>query len=100
VTAILHQVTLYANFNHPSGLFAQANTIWTQQSNQHYTPDIPGDDFWQVNLYLGWRFYRRHAELRFGLLNVTDQDYRLNPLNLYNESPRSRTVAVNFKFYF
>jgi Flp pilus assembly protein TadD len=100
VTAILHQVTLYANFNHPSGLFAQANSIWNQQSNQHYTPDLPGDDFWQVNLYLGWRFYRRHAELRVGLLNVTDQDYRLNPLNLYNELPRDRTLAVNFKFYF
>lgn len=100
VTAILHQLQLHASFNHPSGFFAHANTIWTQQSNQRYTPDIPGDDFWQVNLYLGWRFYRRHAELRVGLLNVTDQDYRLNPLNLYNEMPRDRTLAATFKFYF
>ncbi|MCI0348974.1 MAG: TonB-dependent receptor [Acidobacteriales bacterium] len=100
VTASLHQATLYANFNHPCGFFAQANTVWTQQSNQGYTPDIPGDDFWQLNLYLGWRFYRRHAEVRVGLLNVTDQDYRLNPLNLHNETPRDRTLAVNFKFYF
>jgi hypothetical protein len=100
VAAVLHQVTLFAHVNHPSGLFAQANTIWTQQSNQHYEPDIPGDDFWQVNLYAGVRFWRRHAELRLGLLNLTGQNYRVNPLNLYNELPRDRTLAVNFKFYF
>jgi Flp pilus assembly protein TadD len=100
VTAILHQIYLHASFNHPSGFFAHANTVWTQQSNQHYTPDLPGDDFWQVNLYAGWRFFRRHAEVRVGLLNVTDQDYKLNPVNLYNEVPRDRTLAVNLKFYF
>jgi predicted Zn-dependent protease len=100
VTAILHQVRMFANFNHPSGLFASVNGIWTQQSNQGYEPDIPGDDFWHLNLYAGWRFWRRHAELRVGLLNVTDQDYQLNPLNLYNELPRDRTLAVNLKFYF
>ena len=100
VTAILHQVRLFANFNHPSGLFASVNGLWTQQSNQGYQPDIPGDDFWQLNLYAGWRFWRRHAEVRVGLLNVTDEDYQLNPLNLYNELPRDRTLAVNLKFYF
>lgn len=100
VTAILHQVQLHASFHHASGFFTHANTIWTQQSNQRYRPDIPGDDFWHVNLYVGWRFLQRHAELRLGLLNVTDQDYKLNPLNLYNELPRDRTLAVNFKFYF
>jgi len=100
VTAILHQVRMFANFNHPSGLFASVNGIWTQQSNRGYEPDIPGDDFWHLNLYAGWRFWRRHAELRVGLLNVTDHDYQLNPLNLYNELPRDRTLAVNLKFYF
>jgi hypothetical protein len=100
VTAVLHQVRLFVNFNHPTGLFASVNGLWTQQSNQGYEPDIPGDDFWQLNLYAGWRFWRRHAEVRVGLLNVTDQDYQLNPLNLYNELPRDRTLAANLKFYF
>jgi predicted Zn-dependent protease len=100
VTAVLHQVRLFLNFNHPTGLFASVNGLWTQQSNQGYEPDIPGDDFWQLNLYAGWRFWRRHAEVRVGLLNVTDQDYQLNPLNLYNELPRDRTLAANLKFYF
>ncbi len=99
-SATLQQVNLFANFNHASGLFAQAGGIWSRQSNFGYSPDIPGDDFWQVNAFVGYRFLRRQAELRVGLLNITDRDYRLNPLNLYNQLPRHRTLAVSFKFYF
>jgi hypothetical protein len=43
---------------------------------------------------------RRHAEARIGLLNITDQDYKLNPLTLYSELPRERTFYASFKFYF
>jgi outer membrane receptor protein involved in Fe transport len=74
--------------------------LWTGQSNYHYDPDIPGDDFWQFNLFAGYRFPRRRAELTFGLLNLTDQDYRLNPLNLYLELPRQRTLLVSLRFNF
>jgi hypothetical protein len=38
--------------------------------------------------------------MRVGLLNITDQDYRLNPLNLYRELPRERTLAASLKFNF
>jgi hypothetical protein len=34
------------------------------------------------------------------VLNIFDQDYRLNPLTLYTELPRERTLAVSLKFYF
>jgi hypothetical protein len=33
-------------------------------------------------------------------LNLNGQDYHLNPLNLYTELPRQRTLAVNFQFNF
>src|SRR6185503_5054385 len=45
--ATLHQLYLFSVFNHPSGFFAGGNAIWTSQSNKGYTPDRPGDDFWQ-----------------------------------------------------
>ena len=61
---------------------------------------MPGDDFWQFNLYAGYRFLQRRAEARVGLLNLGDQDYRLNPLTLYNELPRQRELTVSFKFNF
>ncbi len=99
-TATLHQLSLSANFNHPSGFFAVANSVWFHQSNGGYSPALARDDFWQINAFVGYRFHRRVAELTLGLLNITDQDYHLNPLNLYNELPRSRTLAISFKFNF
>ncbi|HEY1716824.1 MAG TPA: FecR domain-containing protein [Verrucomicrobiae bacterium] len=98
--AILHQVDLFAIYNHPDGFFARADAVWFRQSNEGYSPAEPGDDFWQFNAYAGYRFHHRHAEIQLGLLNITDQDYNLNPLNLYNELPHGRTLSVTFKFYF
>jgi hypothetical protein len=100
VSATLHQVDLYAIYQIPCGFFGQFDSIWSQQSNRGYSPNIPGDDFWQFNLYLGYRFLQRRAEARLGLLNLTDRDYRLNPLTLYNELPRERTLTVSLKLNF
>ena len=99
-SAMLHQVTLYANYNLPCGFFAQAHSIWSRQSNHGYSPALPGDDFWHFNIYAGYRFLQRRAELRLGLLNIGDRDYELNPLTLYSELPRHRTFAASFKFNF
>ena len=62
-----------------------------------------GSDYFPAvhfNLEGGYRFPQRRAEIRIGLLNLTDQDYRLNPLNLMAAIPRSRTLAVSLKFRF
>lgn len=98
--AILHQLTLSALYNAPSGFFGRAWSIWSVQSNQGYTTDIPGDNFWQFNLEAGWRFLRRRMEARVALLNLTDQDYRLNPLNLTAQLPRDRELVVTLRFNF
>ena len=70
------------------------------QDNSGYGSTEPGDDFWQLNAFAGYRFPRRKAEVMIGLLNITDQDYRLNPLNIYNELPRERTLAFRFRLNF
>lgn len=93
--ATLQRLNLTANFNHPSGFFGSAEALWRSQDNHNQT--LSNDAFWQLNLYAGYRFARRRAELRVGLLNLTDEDYRLNPLNLYYELPRERMAAVSFK---
>ncbi len=97
---MLHQVALDTIYNHPSGFFAQFQALWYGQSNQGYSPAIPGDEFWQLNAFGGYRFPRRKVEVRVGLLNLTDQDYRLNPLTLYNELPRRRTFTARLQFNF
>lgn len=55
---------------------------------------------WQHNIVAGYRFPRRHAEIRLGVLNVTDEDYRLNPLNLHGPIARSRRLTVGVRLSF
>lgn len=97
--ALLHQVTLFANYQSRRGFFGQAWSVWSHQESDGYPVEL-ADDFWQHNLAVGWRLPRRRAELRVSLLNIFDRDYRLNPLTLYQELPRERTLAVGLKFYF
>jgi tetratricopeptide (TPR) repeat protein len=98
--ALLHQVNLYALFNHASGFFSSVESLWSKQSNRGDPPVLANDDFWQFNAFIGYRFPRRYVEVRAGVLNITDQDYRLNPLNLTSDLPRKRTVLVGLKFHF
>ncbi len=98
--AILQQLSLSAICNLPCGLFSQGEALWTAQNHQGARPGLEHENFWQLNAFVGYRFLRRHAEARVGLLNITDQDYRLSPVNLHTELPRDRTFYASFKFYF
>ncbi len=100
VSGTLHQVALYGIYNHPCGFFAQVNGIWSGQANHGYSGTKPGDDFWQVNVLAGYRFWHRRAEAHVGVLNVGDRDYKLNPLTLYNELPRERLFVAGLRFSF
>jgi outer membrane receptor protein involved in Fe transport len=98
--ADLQQARAYGLFNHPSGFFASAESEWYWQHNAEASSNLKDDAFAQVNLYAGYRFPRQHVTLTFGVLNVGDQDYRLNPLNYYYELPRERVfftrLLINF----
>ena len=98
--ATLNQAHLFALFNHPSGFFSQFESLWFSQNNRGYNPNIPGEDFWQFNIFAGYRFPRRRAEITLGILNLADRDYRLNPLNLTTELPRTRTFYASLRFSF
>jgi len=98
--ATLHQAQLFALYNHPSGFFARAEAYWARQSNVGYSPDIPGDEIFQLNAYIGYRFRRNYGDVTVGFLDLNDQDYKLNPLNYYNELPRERTLVVRARFNF
>jgi outer membrane receptor protein involved in Fe transport len=98
--AILHQVQLFAIYNHPSGFFGRLESLFFDQNNQGDMSGLPGDKFWQVNLYAGYRFIQRRGEVTLGVLNLGDQDYRLNPLNLTGELPRDRTFMARLRFEF
>jgi len=99
-SALLQQLVLYGNYYHRCGFFAQVQAVWYDQHNTGYAPGMSDSDFWQFNAYAGYRFLRRAAEFKLGFLNMTDRDYKLNPLNLYYDLPRERTLSVSLKFYF
>jgi len=96
----LHNVNLHLNWNHPSGLFSSFEANWYRQSNSGFSVAEPGDDFWQFNIYAGYRFWHRRAELSAGILNLANQDYQLEPLNFYNEMARARTLMVRLVLNF
>ena len=98
--AILQETSAYLAYNHPSGFFARLDATWYQQQNSGYNPALPGDDFFQENIYVGYRFLNRRCEIQFGILNLGGQDYHLNPLNVYAELPRERTFTTRLKFVF
>ena len=100
IESILHQLGLHAIYTHPSGFFGQLQALWYLQSNAGYRPDRPGDSFWHLNAFAGYRFPGRKAEISIGGLNLGDRDYHLNPLTLYNELPRGRTFVGRFQFSF
>ena len=97
---LLQTVRLNLMFQHPCGFFAGAESIWRGQTLNDDLSGVQGDNFWQENLMAGYRFPHRHAELRAALLNVTDGNYHLHPINLYPDIARSRTVAVELKINF
>jgi hypothetical protein len=98
--ATLNQLSLSGNMNLPCGFFAQWQSDWYHQNNSGYNPSLADSDFWQHNVFAGYRFPRRYAEIRLGILNVFDRDYRLNPLNVHAELPRGRTVTASLRINF
>ncbi len=98
--SLLHQVNLHANFNHASGFFASFEAVWYLQDNTGFGSPQPGDEFWHFNLLGGYRFFHRRAMIEAGILNLSDQDYRLNPLVWHDEPPRERTFVTRLQFNF
>ena len=96
----LHRLSGYALYNHSSGLFARFDAAYYWQANRGYSPDLPSDQFVQLDLSLGYHFARRRAQVVLGILNLTDTDYHLNPLTTYAELPRERVffARINFRF--
>ncbi len=118
----LHNLSFYALYNHPCGFFARAEANWYRQTNHSIVTDgtlstlddnfvthpvlrttsqeLRPTDFWQFNVLAGFRFNRNQNEISCGILNLGDTDYRLSPVNPYDELPRGRTFVVRCKLTF
>jgi len=54
----------------------------------------------QLNAWIGHRFFRNQCEITAGVLNLTDADYQLSPLNPYPEIVRERTFFLHCRLSF
>jgi len=98
--ADLHQLTLFLKEEFADGLYCIFQARWNHQSNDGYTPARPVADFWQFDVFVGWRFWRNHVDATLGLINFTEEDYRLNPLTPYNDISRQREFVARLRFNF
>jgi hypothetical protein len=97
---VLQLISLNGSFQAPCGLFAGVDAQYWSQTLHNDLAGIPGDHFWQLNIEGGYRSPRRRMEVTLGLLNATGGDYRLYPINLYPDLPRSRTFFARLQLNF
>ncbi len=95
----LNEFSFFANFYSPCGFFSQFQANWWKQENIASMGE-PGDSFAQFNLYAGYRFPRRHAEVMVGVVNIGNQDYNIDPVTYFLEQAHTRTFVASFKFNF
>ncbi len=98
--AWLQEVDLGIRYHHRSGFFARGEARWRRQDNRRDVSSLRDEDLWQFDLWAGWRLAQRRLEASVGFLNLTDRNYRLNPLNATMDLPRERMVATQLKLSF
>lgn len=100
---VLHNLSFDFMAYHSTGFYGGAVATWRLQRDLVET-EIPGalsaEDFWQFDVYAGWRSRGRRVECQVALLNLTGQDYRLHPINFFLDPPRERTLALSLRFHF
>jgi hypothetical protein len=100
LSATLHQVSSFIRYNHEGGFFGELTGSWNRQTSQGSTPALADEDVCFFDVFVGYRFLQRRGEVRVGILNLGDQDYRLNPLNLHEEWFRERTLFSSLRLNF
>ncbi|MCX6879099.1 MAG: FecR domain-containing protein [Verrucomicrobia bacterium] len=101
--ATLQELSLYVNWNSPSGFFThlEANGFHQDLSDDPARlSSRSGDEFIQFNAWAGYRFHHNLCELTAGVLNLGDTNYQLSPLNPHAEIARDRTFFLRCRLSF
>ncbi len=96
-TSELHDLEAFLIWNHSSGWFARLGARLLSQENDGYAPARPGDSWTQFDISAGKRFYDNRGAVEVGVLNLTDQDYRFNPLITLPDQPRERSLYAEVR---
>jgi hypothetical protein len=94
----LHQAEAYLIWNGESGWYSRLNARFFSQDNSGYAPARAGDSWTQLDFAVGKRFLDSRGALECGVLNLTDENYRFNPVLTQPEHPRERVFFVEMRF--
>lgn len=98
--AHLYIGSIYGRYQDPNGWFAQTDLQYWYQENNSIAPDIDNESAPNLNLSFGYSLQKQKGEVRISILNLTDEDYELNPLNDYSLPPQERTFVIETRFSF
>ncbi len=99
-SASLYTGSLYARYQNPNGWFAGTDLqYWIQQSHS-LSPEIEDTYAPNLNLSFGYRLQKQRGEITFSILNLTDEEYEMNPVNNFSQAPHERTFVIQTRFSF
>jgi len=85
------QLTFGVNYFHPSRLFGFSRAVWTHQKFKNVLDFEDGtEDFWNVDLGVGYRLPKRHGAIKLVFSNILNQDFD------FVDSGRGRTLHPDF----
>jgi hypothetical protein len=58
---------------------------------------LSDDSFPQLDLFAGYRLHRQRGELTLGVMNLTGDDYHLNPVTAHPEYPHERVFYIRLR---
>lgn len=91
--ATLQQPEARLTWQHRSGFFTDLTSFYVMQDNK----DFPDDEVLVINAAIGYRNPDAGQEIRFGVANLADESYLLNPLTSRDDPVSQRTFFVEFK---
>jgi outer membrane receptor protein involved in Fe transport len=62
--------------------------------------NVDDESFPQLGIQAGYRLPNQRGDITLGVLNLTGEDYRLNPVTPYNELPRERVFMARLRVKF
>ena len=98
--AHLYIGSVYARYQNPNGWFATTDLQYWYQENNSIESEIDNESAPNLNLSIGYRLQKQKGEVRISILNLTDEEYELNPLNNYRLPPQERTFVIETRFSF
>jgi outer membrane receptor protein involved in Fe transport len=108
-----YSAPLSVSYFSPTGFFGKIGATYVDQKTKFVTDNKTGvlldtfkDNFWVIDASLGYRFPKRYGQIKIGVSNLLDQDFRYQSAGIDTQLPQrstyqpERTVYMSFNMSF